>query len=125
MKSVVTLEDWTRNSQLDQPEGCSRREQASDCSRSLRKLPILEVCPRFHPLSSLPPAPPYKKAYAIISFTYASFARNLDNSLWIYATCKGEGSISHSHEKIILNPCLSTYFICSIIQKSCLCHLAL
>ena len=70
MKSVVTLEDSTRNSQLDQPEGCSRREQASDCSRSLRKLLILEVCPRFHSLISLPPAPPYKKADAIISIFF-------------------------------------------------------
>ena len=71
-----------RNSHLEQPEGCSRREQASDCSRSLRKLPILEVFPRFHYLICLPPVPPYKKAYAIIYFSYSSFTRDLE-LFWI------------------------------------------
>ncbi|KAF2557765.1 hypothetical protein F2Q68_00015130 [Brassica cretica] len=39
MKEEVILEYLTQNSQSDQSEGCSQREQATDCSRLLRKPP--------------------------------------------------------------------------------------
>ncbi|CAN6985033.1 unnamed protein product [Brassica oleracea var. botrytis] len=39
MKEEVILEYLTHNSQSDQSEGCSQKEQATDCSRLLRKPP--------------------------------------------------------------------------------------
>jgi len=70
---------------------------------------ISEVCPRFL-LFSL-----YHRRLHIKSLTYHLFLTTLvwqetKNYFGDLATCKGEGFISHFHEKIILNPCLSTLF---------------
>ena len=51
-----------------------------------------------------------------------SFLQELYIVFWRFSTWKGEGSISHL-ENIIMNPCFLLYFLCSIIQKSCMCHL--
>jgi len=112
-----------RNNRAEESDGWSHQEQPDDCSRHLWKFPYLSKISPNHlisPLKSM--APPYKRHPYLYFVLDASFLQELYIVFWRFATCKGEGSISHL-EKIIMNPCFLLYFLCNIIQKSCMCHL--
>ena len=75
-------------------------EQPSDCSQQIKE--------PYFPSNLL--APPNKKPTLSILFFYASFCKKPILVFWRFATCKGEGLISHL-ENIIMNPLFLILFL--------------